>query len=339
MWEIWERVVEVQALLHDHVEWGKHSAADVVAKAQGVLAEPELLRAMFDVGYFPPNTASRDDWTAQKSFASTTNCSCGIEQQRLQIWRPESDREAVMRAYIMIAAIAALAIIAVAQTVSTEDRVIGAPDCSVDCWNGIGTSLPVDPNNYDDGSGPPPGWMSAGKPGPARRNTEPLWRKSLRRTFVFGRLAGDRLGLRTNRGSNLWSSAMMDDIGDLDKIDDALMTYVSDEALEAAARVDGIQAVTVGYCTTAGTSWYCLPFWRRPAQRPQMKKTPALWARLGSCTQLRAPESWGLGACKTPGICKFHPNAYLKLYKIAHSEMAMYKSNNSVGRSFSKPRR
>jgi hypothetical protein len=27
-----------------------------VAKAQAVLSEPELLRAMFDVGYFPPNT-------------------------------------------------------------------------------------------------------------------------------------------------------------------------------------------------------------------------------------------------------------------------------------------
>jgi len=27
----------------------------VVAKAQAVLSEPELLRAMFDVGYFPPN--------------------------------------------------------------------------------------------------------------------------------------------------------------------------------------------------------------------------------------------------------------------------------------------
>ena len=70
-----------------------------------------------------------------------------------------SDREAVMRAYIMIAAFAALAMIAVAQTASTEDRVIGAPDCTVDCSgqaantdNGIGSSLPVDPNNYDDGS-------------------------------------------------------------------------------------------------------------------------------------------------------------------------------------------
>jgi hypothetical protein len=44
----------VQALLHD--QCGKHSAADVVAKAQAVLTEPDLLRAMFDVGYFPPNT-------------------------------------------------------------------------------------------------------------------------------------------------------------------------------------------------------------------------------------------------------------------------------------------
>jgi len=31
-------------------------AADVVAREQAVLSEPELLRAMFDVGYFPPNT-------------------------------------------------------------------------------------------------------------------------------------------------------------------------------------------------------------------------------------------------------------------------------------------
>ena len=56
VWVICERVAEVQALLHDHVECGNHSVADVVAKAQSVLSEPELLRAMFDVGYFPPNT-------------------------------------------------------------------------------------------------------------------------------------------------------------------------------------------------------------------------------------------------------------------------------------------
>jgi len=56
VWAICERVAEVQALLHDHIECGKHSAADVVAKAQAVLSEAALLRAMFDVGYFPPNT-------------------------------------------------------------------------------------------------------------------------------------------------------------------------------------------------------------------------------------------------------------------------------------------
>jgi hypothetical protein len=55
-WEICERVAEVQALLDDHIAGGKHSAADVVAKAQAVLSESDLLRAMFDVGYFPPNT-------------------------------------------------------------------------------------------------------------------------------------------------------------------------------------------------------------------------------------------------------------------------------------------
>ena len=56
MWEICERMAEVQALLDDHLAGGKHTAADVVAKAQAVLSEAKLLRAMFDVGYFPPNT-------------------------------------------------------------------------------------------------------------------------------------------------------------------------------------------------------------------------------------------------------------------------------------------
>jgi hypothetical protein len=56
VWEICERTAEVQARLDDHIAGGKHSAADVVAKGQAVLSESELLRAMFDVGYFPPNT-------------------------------------------------------------------------------------------------------------------------------------------------------------------------------------------------------------------------------------------------------------------------------------------
>jgi dienelactone hydrolase len=54
---------------------------------------------------------------------------------------------------------------------------------------------------------------------------------------------------------------MKDNIGDLDTIDEALMTCVFfDEALEAAARVDGARAMTVGYCATAANAWYCLPF-------------------------------------------------------------------------------
>jgi hypothetical protein len=64
-----------------------------------------------------------------------------------------------MRAQILFAVLAALAMFAVAHTASTEDRVIGAPDCTVDCSgheaeadNGIGSRLPVDPNNYDDGA-------------------------------------------------------------------------------------------------------------------------------------------------------------------------------------------
>jgi hypothetical protein len=62
-----------------------------------------------------------------------------------------------MRAYIMLAALAGLAMIAIAQT-TTEDRVIGAPDCTVVCSgqaadtdNGMGTSLPAAPKHDDDG--------------------------------------------------------------------------------------------------------------------------------------------------------------------------------------------
>lgn len=54
---------------------------------------------------------------------------------------------------------------------------------------------------------------------------------------------------------------MQDDTGHFENVDEALMTYdLSDEALEAAARVDGVQAATIGYCATAGTVWYCLPY-------------------------------------------------------------------------------
>lgn len=53
---ICDRVAEVQAILHDHLEGGKHSAAEVVAKVAALMAEEGLLRAMYEVGYFPPDT-------------------------------------------------------------------------------------------------------------------------------------------------------------------------------------------------------------------------------------------------------------------------------------------
>ena len=47
---------------------------------------------------------------------------------------------------------------------------------------------------------------------------------------------------------------MKDDAAVHDKIDEALTTYdLSDEALEAAARVDGRLAITIGYCATASS--------------------------------------------------------------------------------------
>ena len=69
-----------------------------------------------------------------------------------------SDTEAVVRAHIVIAVLTALAMFAVAHTASTQKRLIDAPNCTVDCSaheaqadNGIGTRLPIDPNDYDDG--------------------------------------------------------------------------------------------------------------------------------------------------------------------------------------------
>jgi len=61
---ICERVAEVQALLHDHLECGKHLAVEVVAKMQAVLSESELLRAMSQVGYFQAPLKEFDGSTA-----------------------------------------------------------------------------------------------------------------------------------------------------------------------------------------------------------------------------------------------------------------------------------
>lgn len=55
--EICDRVAEAQAILHDHSECGRYTPEEVVAKLDSLLCEEGLLRAMWDVGYFPEGTA------------------------------------------------------------------------------------------------------------------------------------------------------------------------------------------------------------------------------------------------------------------------------------------
>jgi hypothetical protein len=55
-WAICERVAEAQAMLHDHLEGGRFSADELVRKLSALMAEEGLLRAMWEVGYFPPDT-------------------------------------------------------------------------------------------------------------------------------------------------------------------------------------------------------------------------------------------------------------------------------------------
>ena len=55
-WAICKRVAEAQALLNDHLEGGRFTADDVVRKLAAIMAEEGLLRAMWEVGYFPPDT-------------------------------------------------------------------------------------------------------------------------------------------------------------------------------------------------------------------------------------------------------------------------------------------
>jgi len=54
--EICERVAEAQALIHVHVEFGKHTAKEVARRLRLLLEDRTLLEAMYDVGYFPQNT-------------------------------------------------------------------------------------------------------------------------------------------------------------------------------------------------------------------------------------------------------------------------------------------
>ena len=62
-----------------------------------------------------------------------------------------------MRAHVAIAVFAALAIFAVAHTAAMQDRTVDAFDCTADCLgraaeadNGIGSRLPIYPQDYDD---------------------------------------------------------------------------------------------------------------------------------------------------------------------------------------------
>jgi hypothetical protein len=56
----------------------------LVAKAQAVLSEAELLRAMFDIGYFPPNTPPDFDKPTRQLCQRTrrlTNAAAEKDQQ------------------------------------------------------------------------------------------------------------------------------------------------------------------------------------------------------------------------------------------------------------------
>ena len=62
-----------------------------------------------------------------------------------------------MHAYVMITALAVLAMFVIAHAESARDRTIGAFDCTVNCSghvaqtdNGLGLGLPVDPYDNDD---------------------------------------------------------------------------------------------------------------------------------------------------------------------------------------------
>jgi len=55
-WAICERVAEAQAMLHDHLEGGRFTADEIVRKLGALVKEEGLLRAMWEVGYFPPDT-------------------------------------------------------------------------------------------------------------------------------------------------------------------------------------------------------------------------------------------------------------------------------------------
>lgn len=54
-WAICDRVAEAQALLHDHLEGGRFTTDEMVRKLAALMAQEALLRAIWEVGYFPPD--------------------------------------------------------------------------------------------------------------------------------------------------------------------------------------------------------------------------------------------------------------------------------------------
>jgi hypothetical protein len=61
-----------------------------------------------------------------------------------------------------------------------------------------------------------------------------------------------------------------------------------------------------------------------------MAKTPAVGGTAGVLIYTTILRRLDEGAEKASVSHNFDPSGYLKLYKIAHSEMTMYKSNNSA---------
>lgn len=55
-WAICDRLAEAQALLHDHLESGRFTSDEIVKKLAALMSEEGLLRAMWQLEYFSPDT-------------------------------------------------------------------------------------------------------------------------------------------------------------------------------------------------------------------------------------------------------------------------------------------
>ena len=54
--QICDRVAEAQALLDDHRFTRRYSDAELIRKLYALFSEQGLMRRMYEVGYFPPDT-------------------------------------------------------------------------------------------------------------------------------------------------------------------------------------------------------------------------------------------------------------------------------------------